>query len=170
MVSVWHDRRMQARLRHAGTDDADRIHALICALAEYEREPDAVVCTPEDLRGQLASATPPFECVLAELDGVPVGFALFFHNYSTWRGRRGLYLEDLFVVPVHRHRGIGRQLLRHLAGLAVERGCARMEWAVLDWNSPAIAFYRSLGAVPMEEWTVFRLSGDALDRLGGAAG
>jgi GNAT superfamily N-acetyltransferase len=161
---------MQARLRGARPQDAKLIHGLICALAEYEREPDAVVCTPDDLRAQLSSERPPFECVLAELDGRAVGFALFFHNYSTWRGRSGLYLEDLFVVPEFRHRGIGRKLLTHLAGIAVERGCARMEWAVLDWNAPAIEFYRGLGARPMEEWTIFRLTDDALARLGAEGG
>lgn len=161
---------MQARLRSAGSQDAELIHALICALAEYEREPDAVVCTPDDLRAQLSSERPPFECVIAEVEGEAVGFALFFHNYSTWRGRSGLYLEDLFVVPESRHRGIGRQLLARLAGIAVERGCARMEWAVLDWNAPAMEFYRGLGARPMEEWTIFRLTGEALARLGAEGG
>ena len=109
---------------------------------------------------------PDAEVVLAECDGAIAGYALFFHNYSTFRCRRGLYLEDLFVRPAFRGRGIGKRLLSHLALLAVQRGCARFEWAVLDWNAPAIAFYRKLGAVPMEEWTVFRLTGEALARLG----
>lgn len=155
--------RMTARLRFAGPDDAAEIHRLIVDLATYEREPDAVVVTPAELRAQLAAARPPFECLLAELEGHGVvGFALFFHNYSTWRGRPGLYLEDLFVEPAHRGRGIGKQLLVRLARIAVERRCARMEWAVLDWNSPAIAFYRSLGAAPLSEWTIFRLTDQAL--------
>jgi GNAT superfamily N-acetyltransferase len=137
-------------------------------LATYEREPEAVQTTPEQLRAQLSEPAPPFECAIAEYDGRPAGFALFFHNYSTWRGRRGLYLEDLFVVPELRGHGIGRLLLRYLARLACARGCARMEWSVLDWNEPAIGFYRSLGAVPMSEWTVFRVEGPALAALGEA--
>ena len=154
---------MSARLRPAVPDDAATIHRLIVELATYEREPEAVVVTPAELRAQLAAARPPFECLLVELDGGQVvGFALYFHNYSTWRGRQGIYLEDLFVEPAHRGRGYGKQLLVRLAQLAVDRGCARMEWNVLDWNAPAIAFYRSLGAAPLSEWTVFRLTGEAL--------
>ena len=157
---------MSARLRPAVPDDAATIHRLIVELATYEREPEAVVVTPAELRAQLAAARPPFECLLVELaDGQVVGFALYFHNYSTWRGRQGIYLEDLFVEPAHRGRGYGKQLLVRLAQLAVDRGCARMEWNVLDWNAPAIAFYRSLGAVPLSEWTVFRLTGEALLNL-----
>lgn len=157
---------MSARLRPAVPDDAATIHRLIVELATYEREPEAVVVTPAELRAQLAAARPPFECLLVELaDGQVVGFALYFHNYSTWRGRQGIYLEDLFVEPAHRGRGYGKQLLVRLAQLAVDRGCARMEWNVLDWNAPAIAFYRSLGAAPLSEWTVFRLTGEALLNL-----
>jgi len=157
---------MTARLRAAGPDDAATIRRLIVDLATYEREPDAVLVTVEALRDQLAAARPPFECLLAEDDdGVAVGFALYFHNYSTWRGRPGLYLEDLFVEPRCRGRGIGKQLLARLAQIAVERGCARMEWAVLDWNTPAIEFYERLGARPMSEWTIFRLADAALRGL-----
>jgi len=157
---------MPARLRAAGPDDAATIHGLIVDLATYEREPDAVVVTIDQLREQLAAARPPFECLLAEDDdGAAVGFALYFHNYSTWRGRPGLYLEDLFVAPSHRGRGLGKQLLVRLAQIAVERGCARMEWAVLDWNTPAIAFYERLGARAMAEWTTFRLTDAALRGL-----
>lgn len=156
---------MSARLRAAGPDDAAAIHRLIVDLATYEREPQAVVVTPAELRAQLAAARPPFECLLAEEDGAVVGFALYFHNYSTWRGRPGLYLEDLFVEPAFRGRGLGKRLLVELARIAVERGCARMEWAVLDWNAPAIGFYRSLGAQPLSEWTIFRLTGEPLLRL-----
>ena len=152
-------------IRSATTHDATTIHALICELARYEREPDAVVCTAEDLREQLSRQRPPFECVLLEERGTAVGFALFFHNYSTWRGRPGLYLEDLFVRESVRGRGGGKALLQHLAAIAVDRGCARFEWMVLDWNTPAIEFYRSLGAVPLTGWTTFRVSGDALERL-----
>lgn len=153
---------MPARLRPAGPDDAATIHRLIVDLATYEREPDAVVATPEGLRAQLAMDRPPFECLLVEDDGVVVGFALYFHNYSTWRGRPGLYLEDLYVEPSQRGRGHGKRLLIRLAQIAVERGCARMEWNVLDWNEPALNFYRSLGAEPLSEWTVHRLTGAAL--------
>jgi len=138
----------------------------ICELATYEREPDAVETTSDTLRAQLSAERPPFECVIAELDGAPAGFALFFHNYSTWRGRPGVYLEDLFVRKHLRGKGIGKALLLEVARTAVARDCARLEWAVLDWNQSAIDFYLSLGAVPMSEWTVFRLTGDALARLG----
>lgn len=154
--------RMSAELRFAGPSDAPDVHRLVQALAEYEREPDAVECTAEDLRKQLASDRPPFECVLAEVEGEVVGFALFFHNYSTWKGKQGLYLEDLFVLPEFRQRGIGKQLLAHLTKLAVERDCGRMEWAVLDWNEPAIEFYRGLGARPVDGWKIMRLAGKAL--------
>lgn len=157
---------MLARLRAAGPNDAATIRRLIVDLATYERDPDAVVVTVDELRDQLAAVRPPFECLLAEDDdGAAVGFALYFHNYSTWRGRQGLYLEDLFVEPLHRGRGIGKQLLVRLAQLAVERGCARMEWAVLDWNRPAIDFYERLGARAMSEWTIFRLADAPLRSL-----
>lgn len=153
-------------VRPAVAGDAETIHVFIRALAAYEREPDAVEATPESLRAQLAAERPPFECLLAEEDdGAPLGFAVYFHNYSTWRGRPGLYLEDLFVPPEHRGRGVGRTLLVALARIAVARGCARMEWAVLDWNEPALGFYRALGAESLGEWTVHRLTGDALSRL-----
>lgn len=157
---------MEPEIRFARPDDVEVIHAFIRGLAEYEREPDAVEVTPEELRIQLAAERPPFECLIAEVDGAPVGFAVFFHNYSTWRGRPGLYLEDLFVPPELRGRGYGKALLLSLARIAVERRCARMEWAVLDWNTPAIRFYERLGAVAMDEWTTFRLTGDALAKLG----
>lgn len=157
---------MAARLRNAGPQDAADIFRLIVDLATYEREPDAVVVTVDELRAQLAAERPPFECLLAEDDdGAVVGFALYFHNYSTWRGRPGLYLEDLFVDPARRGRGVGKQLLVRLAQIAVERGCARMEWAVLDWNAPAIGFYESLGAQAVSEWTIFRLTGASLENL-----
>jgi len=159
---------MPARLRTAGPADAADIFRLIVDLATYEREPDAVVVTVDELRAQLAAERPPFECLLAEDDdGAVVGFALFFHNYSTWRGRPGLYLEDLFVEPSRRGRGLGKQLLVRLAQLAVERGCARMEWAVLDWNTPAIGFYERLGARAVSDWTIFRLTGQELLNLSG---
>ena len=161
---------MSHRVRFAGAGDAATIHRFIVELALYEREPDAVETTVAELRAQLATAPPPFECLLVEDDDGAAGFALFFHNYSTWRGRTGLYLEDLFVTPDRRGRGYGVALLRRLAELAVERGCARMEWAVLDWNEPAIRLYRDLGAESLDDWTLFRLTGEALQRLAGRAG
>jgi GNAT superfamily N-acetyltransferase len=158
------------RIRFATPGDAALLHRFICELAEYEREPAAVKVTVDGLRAQLSQPRPPFECFIAErVDGDPapqaLGFALFFTSYSTWRGRPGLYLEDLYVPPVHRGAGVGRALLAALARLAHERGCARLEWAVLDWNTPAIGFYERLGAVAMSEWTVYRLHDDALERL-----
>lgn len=155
---------MSFEIRPATPDDAPTILRFVRELAAYEREPDAVEATVESLRAQLSAERPPFECLLA-LDPEPVGFALYFHNYSTWRGRPGLYLEDLYVTPSARTRGIGRALLVRLAAIAVERGCARMEWAVLDWNQPAWAFYRALGAEPLEGWTLFRLTGQPLSDL-----
>lgn len=156
---------MPVTLRPAVPDDAATIHALITALAVYEREPDAVAATPETLRAQLAAPRPPFECLLAEADGVACGFALFFPTYSSWVGKPGIWLEDLFVLPSHRRRGIGRLLLRRLAQLTQERGGGRLEWSVLDWNAPAIAFYRDLGAQAMDAWTIHRVHGDALRAL-----
>jgi GNAT superfamily N-acetyltransferase len=156
---------MALALRTATAEDAATIHALVVALAEYEREPDAVLNTPNVLRAQLAAVPPPFECLLAEDDGVAVGFALFFPTYSTWLGRPGVWLEDLFVLEAHRRRGIGRALLTRVAELAVARGCGRLEWSVLDWNTPARDFYRRLGATALEEWTIHRLTGDALREL-----
>jgi GNAT superfamily N-acetyltransferase len=152
-------------VRPAGPHDAEVIHALITALAVYEREPDAVVNTPDVLRAQLADPRPPFECLLAEEDGAGRGFALFFPTYSTWLGKPGIWIEDLFVLEAHRRRGIGRMLLGRVAQLAVERGCGRLEWSVLDWNAPALAFYRRLGAVAMDEWTIHRVTGDTLRGL-----
>lgn len=149
----------------ASVPDVPLILSFIRGLAEYERAPQEVVATEEMLRETLFGEERFAECVIARQDDEPAGFALFFHNYSTWRARPGLYLEDLFVRPDMRGRGIGRALLLHLAQIARERGCARMDWAVLDWNEPAIKFYEKLGAVPMNEWTTYRLTADALDRL-----
>lgn len=136
-------------------------------LAEYEREPDAVVATEDDLRLWLFGERPAAEVLFGIADGEAVAFALFFTNFSTWVGKPGLYLEDLFVLPEQRRKGYGRALLRHLARLTLVRGYGRLEWAVLDWNEMALAFYRSLGAEAMNEWTTHRLSGDALARLAG---
>lgn len=152
-------------IRPARPADAATILRFIRDLAAFEREPDAVEATEEMLDEALFGAHPAAEAVIAEQDGQPLGFALFFHNFSTWTGRRGLYLEDLYVTPDARGRGIGGAFLRHLAGIAVARGCARFEWSVLDWNAEAIAVYRRIGAVGMEDWTVQRLSGEPLRRL-----
>jgi GNAT superfamily N-acetyltransferase len=153
-------------IRTARPDDAPTILAFIQALAEYEREPDAVEVSVEALRTQMSSGDPPFECLLCEEDGVARGFALFFRTYSTWKGLPGLWLEDLFVPEEHRGRGIGLALFRACAAIANERGYGRMEWSVLDWNEPAISFYRRLGATSMDEWTTHRLTGDALRDAG----
>ena len=153
------------RIRPAGEGDAGLVLAFIRRLAEYERLAHEVVATEEGLRHWLFGPRAYAEVVIAEWDGAPAGFALFFHNFSTFLGRRGLYLEDLFVRPEWRGRGAGRALLTHLAKIAAERKCGRFEWAVLDWNEPAIKFYKSLGAKPMDEWTVFRVTGDALSTL-----
>ncbi|NUO63921.1 MAG: GNAT family N-acetyltransferase [Gemmatimonadaceae bacterium] len=152
-------------LRSATPDDVPLILECIRGLAEYERLPHEVVATEELLRESLFGARPAAEVVLAHEGDEPAGFALFFHNYSTFLGRPGLYLEDLFVFPRFRGRGLGRLLLAHLATLAVQRGCGRFEWAVLDWNVDAIGFYEALGAKAMSDWTVYRLTGDALQRL-----
>jgi GNAT superfamily N-acetyltransferase len=149
--------------------DVPIILSLIRELAEYERAPDAVVATEAGLREVLFGPKRSAEVLLARANGEPVGFAVFFHNFSTWLGRPGLYLEDLFVRPADRGKGYGRALLGRLAQIAKERGCGRMEWAVLDWNEPAIQFYRKLGAEPMSEWTVFRLTKEGIARLAGAA-
>lgn len=157
-------------IRPAVRADVPVILELIHGLAEYENEPDAVVASEDLLAQHLFGTQPGAEVAIADLDGRPAGFALFFHNFSTWEGRRGLYLEDLFVVEEARRRGVGRALMAHLARLAVERDCARFEWSVLDWNTPAIDFYRGIGAVGMDEWTVQRLDGEALVALAREAG
>ena len=152
-------------IRPATPDDVPLIRQLIVELAEYERMRDAAVATDAALREQLFGAQPAAEVLLGEVDGQPAGFALFFHNFSTFLGKRGLYLEDLFVRPQFRGAGLGKHLMATLARLAVQRGCGRFEWSVLDWNTPSIGFYRSIGAVGMDEWTVQRLQGDALHAL-----
>jgi GNAT superfamily N-acetyltransferase len=154
-------------VRPATPHDVPVILRFVRELADYEREPDAVVATEPMLVAALFGAQPAAEALLAEADGAAIGFALFFHNFSTWTGRRGIYLEDLYVTPQARGIGAGKALLRRLAHLAIERDCARIEWAVLDWNAPAIAFYDSVGAASMDEWTVRRVTGDALAALAG---
>lgn len=156
---------MNIIIRDARPADLDVIIGFIRALADYERLADAVKCDPAGLARHLFGPRPMAEVLIAEHEGDPVGFALFFHNFSTFEGRPGIYLEDLFVQPQARGLGAGKALLARLAALAIERGCARLEWSVLDWNAPAIAFYRSIGAVAMDEWTVQRVDGDALARL-----
>ena len=157
-------------IRPATPADIAVILRFVRELAAFEREPDAVEATEATLHEALFGAQPAAEAVIAEDDTGPLGFAVFFHNFSTWAGRRGLYLEDLYVTPDARGKGVGGALLRHLAALAVARGCARFEWSVLDWNADAIAVYRRIGAVGMEEWTIQRVSGDALRRLAESGG
>jgi GNAT superfamily N-acetyltransferase len=153
------------RVREAVRDDAPLILAFIWELAAYEKLAHEVVATEDSIRASLFGETPYAFALIAELDGDPVGFALYFHNYSTFLGRPGIYLEDLFVRPEARRHGVGRALLRTLATIAVRRGFGRLEWAVLDWNEDAIRFYRTLGAKPCDDWTTYRLEGDALSRL-----
>jgi GNAT superfamily N-acetyltransferase len=155
----------RATIRFATGDDVALILEFITALAKYEKLSHEVVADRDSLRRTLFGDRPGAEVVIAEIDEQPAGFALFFHNYSTFLARPGLYLEDLFVKPELRGRGIGKQLLTFLARTAVERGCGRLEWWVLDWNQPAIRFYERLGAKAMDEWTVFRVTGDALASL-----
>ncbi len=159
------DEQSNFKIRPACVADVPIILKLIRDLATYERAPNEVTATEEQLVDVLFGEKPVAEVLLAFEKDTPVGFALFFHNFSTWLGRPGLYLEDLFVKPEKRGKGYGRALLVDLAKIAYERGCGRMEWAVLDWNNPAIKFYRSLGAKPMDEWTVFRLTRDGIAKL-----
>ena len=149
-------------LRPATEADAGLILRFIIELAVYEKEPDAVVTDQDGITASLFGQGATAKALIAELDAEPVGYAVWFASYSTWLGRNGLYLEDLYVTPEMRGRGVGKAILRQLAALAVAQGCGRMEWSVLDWNAPAIAFYESVGARPQSEWTVFRLTGDAL--------
>ncbi|HEX5639182.1 MAG TPA: GNAT family N-acetyltransferase [Burkholderiaceae bacterium] len=160
---------MSVRIASARPEDCGTVFGLIRALAEYERLSHLVVGSEDDLRAELFGVHPVIESVLAWDGEAAVGFALFFHNYSTFLARRGLYLEDLFVVPEARGRGIGKALITHCARVAVTRGCGRFEWSVLDWNAPAIAFYQSLGAELLPDWRICRLAGDSLQRFGDAA-
>ena len=162
---------MAARIRIDAATDADVpvLLDLITQLAEYERLSSEVVATEDSLRGALFGPSARVHAVIARDGATPAGFALYFYNFSTFLGRSGIYLEDLFVVPAWRRQGVGRELLRHLARRAVGDGCGRLEWSVLDWNEPAIRFYRAIGARPMEEWTVYRLTGDALVRFASEA-
>jgi len=157
------------RIRNATPADVTLILSFIRELAEYEKLVHEVVATEADLRESLFGAHPAAECLIVESSGKPGGFALFFHNFSTFLGKPGLYLEDLYVKPELRGQGVGRRLLAHLARLAVSRGCERFEWAVLDWNEPAIRFYQGLGARMLEEWRINRVTGDALAKLAAEA-
>lgn len=154
-------------IRPATVSDVSVILAFIKKLAHYERLSDEVVATEERLQETLFGDRPTAEVAIGYLDMKPVGFVLFFHNYSTFLGKPGLYIEDLFVDEDYRRRGYGRALLLYVARLAKERDCGRLEWSVLDWNQPAIDFYQKLGALPMSEWTVFRVTGHGLDKLTG---
>ena len=159
---------MTVTIRPATPQDAALILRFIRELAEFEREPDAVKATEESLKHALFDERSA-EAVIAEQEGKPMGFALFFHNFSTWTGRKGLYLEDLYVTPEARGSGVGTALLRHLAGIALDRDCGRFEWAVLDWNTPAIDFYTAVGADSLDEWRIRRVTGEALAKLAGRA-
>jgi GNAT superfamily N-acetyltransferase len=152
-------------IRRASAADAALILTFVKELAQYERLSHEVIATEQSIRSSLFGSHPYAECVFACIDAEPVGFALFFHSYSTFLGQPGLYLEDLYVRPALRGKGVGRHLLAYLAQLALERGCGRLEWSVLNWNEPAIRFYENLGARPNSEWTVYRLAGEALERL-----
>ena len=149
-------------IREANRNDVTAIHKLIVELAIYEREPDAVIATIADIEESLFCKNPVAFCHVAEIDGQIVGIAIWFLNYSTWLGKAGLYLEDLFVKPEFRGKGLGLELMKTLAKLCVERNFERFQWWVLDWNEPSINFYKSIGAEAMDEWTVYRLSGKAL--------
>lgn len=160
---------VKTRVEPATRADVRLIRQLILELAEYERAaPREAPVTEEDLDQTLFGDDPAAEVLIAYLGDTAVGFALFFHNYSTWLGKRGIYLEDLFVRPSARKHGVGFALLREIARIAVDRGCGRVDWSVLDWNELAISFYRRIGARPMDEWTTFRLTGDALTRFASA--
>ncbi len=154
---------MQIRLAIPG--DIEDIHRLIYELAVYEKAPEQMVATIDQINGSLFNNQPVAFCHVAEVDGKIVGIALWFLNYSTWLGKPGIYLEDLFVQPEYRGHGIGKGFMKTLAQLCIERGYERFQWWVLDWNEPSIEFYKSFGAVPMDEWTVFRLSGGALKKF-----
>jgi GNAT superfamily N-acetyltransferase len=155
----------EVEIRSSTRDDVPLILSLVRELAEYERLSQEVVATEEALRDSLFGERPVAEVLIGHLGGEPAGFALFFHSFSTFLGRPSIYLEDLYVRPACRGAGVGQTLLVRLAGLATERGCGRLEWSVLDWNKPAIRFYKALGAVPMDEWTVYRVTGEALEDL-----
>jgi GNAT superfamily N-acetyltransferase len=158
---------MATTIRPATAADVPQILAFVRALAAFEREPDAAVATEADLLRDGFGPNPFYSCLIAEYDGQPAGFAVYFFNYSTWTGRPGLYLEDIFVQPEFRGLGIGKALLKRVAAIAVETHCPRLQWEVLDWNTPAIDFYRAMGAEFLDEWRNVRITGEALTRLAG---
>jgi|ERR1035441_2886510 GNAT superfamily N-acetyltransferase len=160
---------MAITIRTATPADVPQILSFIRALAAYEREPDAVTATEADLMRDGFGLNPFYSCLIAEHDGQPAGFAFYFFNYSTWMGRPGLYLEDIYVQPEFRGLGIGKALLQQIAAIAVEKNCPRLQWEVLDWNTPAIEFYRAMGAEFLDEWRNVRLTGEALKRLADVA-
>lgn len=173
-ITLYNDGMADVRgttIRAAKREDAATILTFIRALAKYERAPDAVMATEADLLRDGFGDQSYFFCLIAERNGVPAGFAFYFFDYSTWIGRPGIYLEDIFVHPEFRGLGIGKALLQQVAAIALEKGCARLKWQVLDWNTPAIDFYRAMGAEFMDEWRNVRVSGEALERLatGGSA-
>jgi GNAT superfamily N-acetyltransferase len=160
---------MAIAIREATPADVPQILAFVRALAEYEREPEAVRATEADLLRDGFGPNPFYFCLIADSNRAPAGFALYFYNYSTWLGRPGLYLEDLFVLPEFRGLGIGKALLQKVAAIAVEKGCLRLQWEVLDWNTPAVDFYAAMGAEFLDTWRNVRVSGDALLKLAGEA-
>ncbi len=153
-------------IRSAKPEDLSEISSLIKELADYERAPEQAIATIEDLSAALFGPSPKVFCEIVEVDGVVLGFAIWFLNFSTWQGKHGIYLEDLFIRPQYRGSGWGRKLLEHLAAKCIENNWGRFQWWVLDWNEPAIEFYKALGASPMNEWTVYRVAGEELKKLG----
>lgn len=153
---------MNITIREAQASDAALIHAFIIELAVYEKAAHEVVASAADVQRSLFAPDSPARALMCLVDGQPVGYAVYFLSYSTWLGRKGMYLEDLYISPQYRSGGAGKRLLHHLAGIAVDSGCGRLEWSVLDWNTPAIAFYQSLGAQPQAEWVRYRLAGETL--------
>ncbi|MES2947781.1 MAG: GNAT family N-acetyltransferase [Pseudomonadota bacterium] len=156
---------MNTTIRAAQASDAALIHAFIVELAIYEKAEHEVVASVEDIQLSLFAPDSPARALICTMDGRPVGYAVYFLSYSTWLGRQGMYLEDLYISPQHRGGGAGKQLLRHLAQIAVDSGCGRLEWSVLDWNTPAIDFYQSLGAKPQSEWVRYRMAGETLENF-----
>ncbi|WP_454695229.1 N-acetyltransferase family protein [Achromobacter aegrifaciens] len=153
---------MTIEIRPAVASDAAQIHAFITELAVYERAAHEVIASAEDVARTLFAEQAPAKALMCLLDGKPIGYAVYFYSYSTWLGKNGIYLEDLYITPEQRGIGAGRDLLRHLAQEAVANGCGRLEWSVLDWNTPAIDFYKSIGALPQDEWVRYRMAGDSL--------
>lgn len=155
-------------IRPATAADVQLIYDFIVELAVYEKAKHEVVTTPEELTRTLFGPDAKARALVCSVDGQPAGYAVYFYNFSTWLGRNGIWLEDVYITPAFRGRGAGKALLKHVAGIAVKENCGRFEWSVLNWNTPAIEFYESLGAKPLDEWTIYRLTGDALKKLGGA--